>query len=226
MRRLTFALLLVLPSLSQAVSLSQSKTQDLVRRIEAINESKASLQADFREELHLAILKEPLINEGKIWVTLPDKFRREIDGKTPSTTVIDGNKVVIYYPNYKEEELYDLEKRPMLKDSLRALTAGLDFQRVDSVYHIEASREGTAYRITLTPKTSAVRKVIKWVVITFAQNLTLSKVDLETAHNEQDTISYFNLRRASIPDSVFQFFPPPGTNMTEPLENGHQGALG
>lgn len=80
MRRLTFALLLVLPSLSQAVSLSQSKTQDLVRRIEAINESKASLQADFREELHLAILKEPLINEGKIWVTLPDKFRREIDG--------------------------------------------------------------------------------------------------------------------------------------------------
>jgi len=31
----------------------------------------------------------------------------------------------------KEEEVYDLEKRPTLKNSLQALTAGLDFQQLN-----------------------------------------------------------------------------------------------
>jgi len=30
--------------------------------------------------------------------------------------------MLVYYHSLKEEEVYDLEKRPLLKDSLRALT--------------------------------------------------------------------------------------------------------
>ena len=122
MRRLIIALVLTLPSLSHATPLSQSETQDLVKRIQTVNKSKPSIQANFSEERHTAILKEPVRNEGKIWAVLPDKIRREIGGKTPSATVIDGKKMLVYYPSLKEEEVYDLEKRPLLKDSLRALT--------------------------------------------------------------------------------------------------------
>jgi hypothetical protein len=112
-------------------------------RIQTIDKSKPSIQANFAEERHTSILKEPVRNQGKIWATLPDKIRREIGGNTPSATVIDGKKMVVYYPNLKEEEVYDLEKRPRLKDSLRALMAGLDFQqlRTDS-RNILASRSG------------------------------------------------------------------------------------
>ena len=88
MRRLIIALVLTLPLLSHATPLSQSETQDLVRRIQAVNKSKPSIQANFSEERHTAILKEPVRNEGKIWAVLPDKIRREIGGKTPSATVM------------------------------------------------------------------------------------------------------------------------------------------
>jgi outer membrane lipoprotein-sorting protein len=132
MRRQIIALVLTLPSLGHATPLSQSEAQDLVRRIQTINKSKPSIEANFSEERHTAILKEPERNEGKIWAVLPDKIRREIGGKTPSATVIDGRKMVVYYPNLKEEEVYDLEKRPTLKNSLQALTAGLDFQQLNN----------------------------------------------------------------------------------------------
>jgi hypothetical protein len=88
MERLIVPLLVALPLLSQATPLSQSETQDLIRRIQAINGSKPSIEANFLEERHAAILKE--------------------------------------------EEMYDLEKRAILRDSLRALTAGLDFQQLNS----------------------------------------------------------------------------------------------
>jgi outer membrane lipoprotein carrier protein len=220
MRRLIIALVLTLPSLSHATPLSQSETQDLVRRIQAVNKSKPSIQASFTEERHTTILKEPVRNEGKIWAVLPDKIRREIGGKTPSATVIDGKKMVVYYPNLKEEEVYDLEKRPTLKNSLQALTAGLDFQQLNNFYNVEASKEGDTYRFSLTPKTTAVSKVVKWVTLTTNQDLFPSQVELETAHGDEVAIRYSNVSHKSLPDSMFQLTPPPGTKVTQPLVPG------
>jgi outer membrane lipoprotein-sorting protein len=221
-RKLIIALLFALPSVSQAAPLSQSETQDLVRRIQTINESNPSIQANFIEERHTAILKEPVRNEGKIWAVLPNKIRREIRGNRPSATVIDGKKMVVYYPNLKEEEMYDLEKRPVLKDWLRALTAGLDLQQVNSFYNVEAAKDGGTYRIILTPKTAAVSKVVKWVSLTVDQNLLPSQVELETARGEKIAIRYSNVHHKSIPDSMFQLTPPPGTKVTQPFGPGRR----
>ena len=217
--------LFLLPSVGLAAPLSQSETQDLVRRIQAFNQSKPSLQANFSEERHAAALKEPLRNEGKIWATLPDKIRREVGGNMPSATVIDGKKMVVYFPNLKEEEVYDLEKQPMLKDSLQALTAGLDFQQANRFYSIEATKEGSKYRVTLTPKTAAVSKVVSWVVLTVDQNLVPLQVQLETAHEERIDIAYSDVHHQSIPDAMFQLNPPADTKVSQPLGLGAHRAF-
>jgi outer membrane lipoprotein carrier protein len=220
MKRLIIFLLFTLPSLIQAAPLSQSETQDLVRRIQAASESRPSIEANFHEERQTGLLKQPLKNEGKIWATLPDKIRREISGTTPSATVIDGNNMVVYYPNLKEAEVYDLEKRPMLKDSLQAITAGLDFQQLNNFYYVQASKEGAEYQITLTPKTAAVSKILKWVTVTVDQKLLPSHVELETARGQKVEISYSDVRHGSIPSSMFQLTPPPDTKITHPLGPG------
>jgi len=217
--------LFILPSFGFATPLSQSETQDLVRRIQAFNESKPSLQANFSQERHAAALKEPLRNEGKIWATLPDKIRREVGGSTPSATVIDSKKMVVYYPNLKEEEVYDLEKQPKLKDSLQALTAGLDFRQANRFYNIEASMEGNNYRITLTPKTAAVSKVVSWVILTVDQRLVPSQVQLETARGETISIVYSDVQHKPIPDAIFQLTPPADTKVTQPLGLGAHRAF-
>jgi len=134
---LIVATIIAIARLANASPMAQSDIDQLIQKLQAIHNSQPSLQANFREERHLAMLKDPIINEGKVWFTLPDKIRREIGGKTPSTTVIDGTKMSIYYPNYQQVEVYDLERRPMLKDSLRALTAGLNFREVRTFYQIE-----------------------------------------------------------------------------------------
>jgi outer membrane lipoprotein-sorting protein len=208
MRKLIIALLFLLPWVAQSTPLSQSETQDLIRRIQANNLSRPSFQANFRQERNMATLKRPVINEGTVWAILPDKIRREIGGSNPSASVIDGMPMVIYYPNLKEEEVYDFERRPTLKDSIQALTAELDFQQVYSFYNIEASRDRNEYRITLTPKTATIGKVIKWVVLTIDEDLAPSKVDLVAARGEKVAVTYSDVRHKSVPDSMFQFNPP------------------
>src|SRR5215472_12980848 len=123
MKKLILLTLVGIARLAWANPMTQSDIDQLIQRLQTLHSSQPSMQANFREERHLAMLKDPVVNEGKVWFTLPDKIRREIGGKTPSTTVIDGKKMWIYYPNYQQVEVYDLEKRPILKNSLRALTA-------------------------------------------------------------------------------------------------------
>jgi outer membrane lipoprotein-sorting protein len=217
MKKLILLTLLGIAPVAYASPMTQSDIDQLIQKLQVLHNNQPSLQANFREERHLAMLKEPVVNEGKVWFTLPDKIRREIGGKTPSTTVIDGKKMSIYYPNYQQLEVYDLEKRPIIKDSLRALTAGLNFREIGSYYNVEGSKDGNAYNITLTPKTASVRKLVKSVDLTLDENLTPARVIVEDAKAQKFTITYTNVRREPIPESTFEFAAPPGTKVSTPL---------
>jgi outer membrane lipoprotein-sorting protein len=219
MRNFILALLVSIAPLASASPMTQSDIDQLVQKLQALHNSQPSLQANFREERHLAMLKEPVVNEGKVWFTLPDKIRREIGGRTPSTTVIDGKKMSIYYPNYRQLEVYDLEKRPIIKDSLRALTAGLNFREVTSYYDIEGSKNGSEYQITLSPKTASVRKLLKSVDLTIDENLTPVRVVVHDNKGQVFTVTYTDVRRDTLPASTFEFQVPPGTKVSTPLGN-------
>jgi outer membrane lipoprotein-sorting protein len=219
MRNLIFSILLALAPLAGAGTLTQSDIDELVQKLQTLLNAQPSLQANFREERHLAMLKEPVVNEGKVWFTLPDKIRREIGGRTPSTTVIDGKKMSIYYPNYQQLEVYDLEKRPVIKESLRALTAGLNFREVTNYYQIEGSKNGNEYQITLTPKTASVRKLVKSVDLTIDEKLAPERVVVHDSKGQVFTVTYTNVRRDTLPASTFEFSPPPGTKISTPLGN-------
>ena len=217
MRDLLLLAIFGIAQLANAAPLAQSDIDQLIQKIQALHASEPSLQANFREERHLAMLKEPIVNEGKVWFTLPDKIRREIGGKTPSTTVFDGKKMSIYYPNYQQVEVYDVEKRPMLKDSLRALTAGLDLRGIANFYEIEGSKEGNLYRIRLTPKTTSVKKLVRSVELVIDNNLNPQSVNLEDARGQKISETYTNVRRTALPESTFEFATPPGAKVSTPL---------
>jgi outer membrane lipoprotein-sorting protein len=217
MKKLILLTLVGIAPLACANPMTQSDIEQLIQKLQALHNNQPSMQANFREERHLAMLKDPVVNEGKVWFTLPDKIRREIDGKTPSTTIIDGKKMSIYYPNYQQVEIYDLEKRPIIKDSLRALTAGLNFREIGSYYNVEGSKEGNGYHVTLTPKTASVRKLVRSVDLTIDENLAPVRVVVEDAKGQRFTITYSNVRREAIPASIFEFSAPPGTKVSTPL---------
>jgi len=220
MRKLVLSILVgIAPLACYASPMTQSDIDQLVQKLEALHNTQPSLQANFREERHLAMLKDPVVNEGKVWFTLPDKIRREIGGRTPSTTVTDGKKVSIYYPNYQQLEVYDLEKRPIIKDTMRALTAGLNFREVASYYGIQGSKNGSDYQLTLTPKTASVRKLLKSVDLTIDANLTPVRVVIQDNKGQVFTETYTNVRRETLPESTFEFAPPPGTKVSTPLGN-------
>ncbi len=212
---LTF-LLLAAPAM-RAVELSPPDTTALLARLQASRREHPSARADFIEEKRTRLLREPITSRGTVFFQTPDRFRREVAGDKPSLTVSDGKHLWIYYPAFKEAELYTLGQRAAFDDSIAALTAGLNFVGIEKFYTVTAAREENAYRLRLTPRRGNLRRMIQQLDIWLDDDLTLLRTDLLMPKGDRTITKYSNQKRAPLPAETFQFTPRAGTNITRPL---------
>lgn len=202
---------------AQATDLSPAETQTLLKTLEAQRAKSPSITADFVEEKTTRLLAKPLVTEGTIAFQTPNKFRREVTGKSPSLTVSNGQKLWIYYPAFKEAELYTLGQKAFFDDSIAALTAGLNFNQVDKFFSYKAARDGNAYRIQLTPRSSGLKRMVKELTVWIDDDAKVQRTETTLPKGDRVQTSYKNQRASSLPASTFDFAPPADANVTQPL---------
>jgi outer membrane lipoprotein-sorting protein len=106
-----FVYLALLVSFAQAEPLAPADVKSLLGRIRDKRAASPQMQADFQEEKTMKMMNKPISSSGKVWFQSPNKFRREMKGNAPSTTVSNGQQLWIYYPKFQSAEKYTLGKR-------------------------------------------------------------------------------------------------------------------
>jgi outer membrane lipoprotein-sorting protein len=163
------------------------------------------------------MMNKPVVSSGKVWFQAPNKFRREVRGNSPSTTVSDGEQLWIYYPKFQSAEQYSLGKRGPLDAGIAAITASLNLEGVENTYSITGSREGNRYILELLPKTPSVKRMLQRFVIHFNDALQVERTEMFQPNGDRIVTTYSNESRAPIDPGTFAFTPPAGTNVTTPL---------
>jgi len=221
LRSLQFAILVpALLSLSGSVfagELQPAERTDLMAHLKELRDKHPSLKAEFVEEKMSHLLNKPLSTEGTMEFSVPDKFRREVKGNNPSTTISNGKVLWIYYPKFKEAELYTLGQHSFFDDSMQALTAGFSFDHFDEFYNLRAYSEEGGYRLILTPKRANLKRLIKELTIWLDAAYTPLKGHLTLPKGDEVTTTYKNVVRTQIPDATFEFTPPADTHVARPL---------
>src|SRR6266478_773686 len=143
----------------KAAPLSPADVKTLLERIREKRAAAPSMQADFQEQRKVHLLDEPINSSGKIWFQAPNKFRVERKGNAPSITVSDGQQLWIYYPNFKSAEHYSLGKRSPLDAGIAAITASLNLENVESIYHITGGKEADGYELQLMPRNPSLKRL-------------------------------------------------------------------
>lgn len=197
--------------------LSPPERAALLAQLRELHQKQPSLQADFSEQKTTHLLNRPVISEGVIFFQAPDKFRREVRGSNPSITVSNGKTLWIYYPNFKEAETYALGQRAFFDDSLAALTAGLNFQRIDEFYNFRAFRDGDTLRLDLLPKRPSLRKVVEELVLTLDPAFRPLRTELSLPKGDRLVTTYRNARRTPLSAATFEFSPPADARVSKPL---------
>src|SRR5947209_11765159 len=215
-----FVLALLLGALSpllRAEPLSPADLKALLGRIKEKRAAAPNLQADFQEEKNVKMLNKPIVSSGKIWFQSPNKFRREAKGSSPSTTVSDGQQLWIYYPNFKSAEHYTLGKRSPLDAGIAAITASMNLENVESVYHISGTREANGYLLQLLPRNPSMKRFLQTFSIRLNNDLQVERTEMVQPNGDRIVTTYTNESRAPIASAMFEFTPPAGTDVSTPL---------
>ncbi len=120
--------------------------------------SMEGLAARFREEKHLALLREPLVSRGSLYFSRPDRIVRYVEHPIRSVLLLHGSELAMGTAQGRRR--LDLNSHPLigaLVDSFRQLLNGnLDGLRAH--YQIDLERAGGEdWRIHLVPLHSPLR---------------------------------------------------------------------
>jgi outer membrane lipoprotein-sorting protein len=220
-RRCLFALatllLLALCPAGRAAELTTTERADLLQQLRDLHAKEPNFEATFTEQRTSHLLNKPVVSEGVVYFSVPDKFRREVRTPSPSTTVSDGRTMWIFYPSFNEVELYTLGQRSFFDQSLSALTAGLNFEHIDEYYNFRAYHDEAGYRLDLMPKKPSLRRVLEELSLFLNSDFLPTRTEITLPKGDHLSTAYHNPHRPSLSPALFEFTPPAGAHITRPL---------
>jgi outer membrane lipoprotein carrier protein len=198
-------------------TLSPAEVKALLERIRQRRAAAPSMQADFQEQRKIHFLDEPISSSGKIWFQVPNKFRVERKGNAPSITVSDGQQLWIYYPNFKSVERYSLAKRSPLDAAISAITTALNLENVEHTFHITGEKTENGYDLELLPRNPSMKRIFQKLLLHLSNDLVAERTDMLQANGDRIITTYENTAHAAVSPAEFEFTPPRGTEISNPL---------
>ncbi len=209
---------LVSASFANAQQLSPADLKNLLAKIRERRIAVPGVQADFQEKKQLRLMNKPIATSGKIWFEAPNKFRREVKGNAPSLTVSNGHDLWIYYPNFKSAEHYTLGKHSPVDAAIAAINTALNFENVETNFRVTGSKTDKGYELALTPRSPSTKRMFEKFDLLLNNNLLAERTEMFQPNGDRVVTNYTNQSRSPIPQSTFEFTPPPGTEVTTPLK--------
>jgi outer membrane lipoprotein-sorting protein len=122
----------------------------------------AGMEAHFREEKRIELLRAPLISEGQIYFLAPDRLARHVTSPSPSVMVINGLTISFRDSSHRTESL-SLDQNPVARlfvDSFLKILAG-DSAALGRIYDmtLTAGSRGT-WALRLTPKAPPLSQLV------------------------------------------------------------------
>jgi len=192
---------------------------DLKNLLAGIRQNRSN-QADFQEQRVIRLMKKPILSSGKIWFQPPNKFRRDVKGSSPSLTVSDGRQLWIYYPNFKSAERYPLGRGSPIDSTVAAINSSLNLESVENTFQIRATKSDppqAGYELTLLPRAASMKRVFQKLELRINDQLRVERTVMLLPNGDRIVTTYSNQTRGPVPASMFEFTPPPGTEVSTPL---------
>jgi outer membrane lipoprotein-sorting protein len=123
--------------------------------------SAPGVVARFRETKQLALLREPLESEGRLYFAPPDRLAREIVRPAPSSIVIVGGSLWMRDAGGVERvDLAGSEAARQFVDNFLVLFNG-DLERLRERYDVQFRARGVQWTLVLQPRVRPLKFVIE-----------------------------------------------------------------
>lgn len=200
----------------QQESNEPSEAEEILERVEEAYAGIRSMQADFVQHLSVPLLGTDRTSRGRIYQRKPDRFLMRFTDPAGDVIVADGEYFWMYYPSTDSTQVIrasmsegggqaDLQQQ-FLRDANERYVATLAGE--------EAVDGRPAYVLTLVPRGESPYKLVRvWVD---KEDYLVRRFEMTEENDSVRRLELSNLQRnIELPDSLFEFTPPPGAEVFE-----------
>lgn len=189
---------------------------DVVGRIEARYRALSTLQGRYLQTATLQAAGQTERAAGRFFLKRPAMMRWEQESPEPRLLVADGTTLWSYSPLDKQAVTQPVGPTLQASPSLHFLTGMATLGTAFTVASVLEDAAGDALFVSLTPKTPdpAVHRLI---VRVRRRTALVDRLTLVDAYENTTVLEFSDLREnPRLPDSLFTFRPPPGTDVIRP----------
>lgn len=190
---------------------AESATPEFLKLLMHTFSTSPGASARFEERKRIALLKEPIINRGRIYYSKPGLLARYIDTPFPSALFLRQRRVILW--NGSDTRTVNLDTNPAvaaLATSFMSLLAG-DYKQLQAIYSLDfRSNTEKRWTLRLKPRTQPLQNVIRKLEFTgrglAAEGMAVTEVSGDTAHTRFRQV---NSKRTFTPAEKKRYFLPP-----------------
>jgi len=203
--------------------LSPQQTIDLIlSQVAKVQKAAQTVSAEFILEKKMSLLASPVRAEGVLYITKPDKIYWGVKEPIASTLIVNGNTLWMHYPSLRQVDKVDISgKQKMVMRYVGMNEEGAVIKENYRIRLLDNPEEKGIFVLELLPKnvrmSKRIAKIKAWVD---SQTWFLSRLDLWEPNGDYSSVKLRGVKlNAPIQDSIYQFKPPPGTVVNEPLKS-------
>jgi outer membrane lipoprotein carrier protein len=213
MRDRTAALLVLLCAWGTAGAAAPLSRDEVVGGLQAWLDGTRQLEARFEQELLSGALGAGLLESGSLYLERPGRMRWEYVDPESKTALIEGERMRLYVA---EDEQMFVSTLPEDGELLPRLLAGSG--RIVELFDADLVQEpgrSKVYRLRLVPRERS--ESFEEVELTLeAPRFAIDRAVVLDAAGNRVEYRFSRLRRnRGLPDDVFEFEPPPGTEIVD-----------
>lgn len=189
---------------------------DVVGQIEARYRALSTLQGRYLQTATLQVAGQTERAAGKFFLKRPAMMRWEQESPEPRLLVTDGTTLWTYSPLDRQAITQPVGPALQASPSLHFLTGMATLGATFTVASVLEDPAGDALFVSLTPKTPdpVVRRLILRV---HRRTALVDRLTVVDAYENTTVLEFSALREnPRLPDSLFSFKPPPGTDVIRP----------
>jgi outer membrane lipoprotein-sorting protein len=174
--------------------------------LKGVSGSTGSIQADFREEKHMAALKKAAVSSGSFFYSRSDKMRWEQKAPVTYVILINGDKLRVQEDGKEKNVATASRVAAQMKELMIGLVNG-DFQK-NTAFSQTYFESQDQYLIVLTPVSNRLKRIYSKISLTFGKStLRLQKLTFDERGGDSSTMTFNNEKfNQPIAESVFLKF--------------------
>jgi outer membrane lipoprotein-sorting protein len=200
-----FCAVAIAAPLSAARKADPNSLEEVVKKVQQVQKSTTTLQADFRQEKELALLSKPEVSTGTFTFSRPSNVLWVYDAPKRVQMLIANGMLTTYYPDLRKAEQIDVRRFQDRIFKYMGATGAIDelSQYFDFTFIDNAA--SATWTLDLNPKNRMIAKRVKHIKLAIDKKSYLT-TKIEYIEGDGDVTRYeFTNIRTNLPVAQSRF---------------------